>query len=39
MLTADIRREQMLELARRWRESGVQARRFAAEHGVTAWTL
>src|ERR1044071_7412574 len=29
----------MLDLARRWRESGVKARPFAQEHGVTAWTL
>jgi hypothetical protein len=29
----------MLELARRWRESGVRARVFAQEQGVTPWTL
>jgi hypothetical protein len=29
----------MLELARRWRDSGVQARVFAQEQGVTPWTL
>jgi len=33
------RRSAMLDLARRWRESGVKARVFAQEHGVTAWTL
>ena len=39
MATPEARREQMLDLARRWRESGVKARTFAEEHGVTAWTL
>jgi hypothetical protein len=39
MATPEVRREQMLDLARRWRESGVKARTFADEHGVTAWTL
>lgn len=29
----------MLELARRWRDSGAKARVFAQEHGVTTWTL
>ena len=39
MPTMDGRREHMLELARRWRDSGVSARTFAQDHGVTAWTL
>lgn len=29
----------MLALAREWRESGLKARTFAQEHGVTTWTL
>jgi hypothetical protein len=29
----------MLELARRWRDSGVKARVFAQEQGITPWTL
>jgi transposase len=33
------RRDRMLDLARRWRESGQSARAFAQEQGVTAWTL
>jgi transposase-like protein len=32
-------RNKMLALARAWQESGTPARRFAQEHGVTAWTL
>ena len=32
-------RNQMLALAREWRESGAPARVFAQEHGVTTWTL
>ena len=39
MGTPETRREQMLDLARQWRESGVKARTFAQEHGVTPWTL
>ena len=39
MATPEARRQQMLDLVRRWRESGVKARTFAKEHGVTAWTL
>jgi transposase len=33
------RTDHMLDLARRWRESGQSARAFAQEQGVTAWTL
>jgi hypothetical protein len=33
------RRTKMLELVRRWRDSGVKARVFAQEQGVTPWTL
>ena len=39
MSTPESRRAQMLDLARRWRESGAKARPFAQEHGVTPWTL
>ena len=39
MLTPEARRQQRSDLARRWRESGTQARAFAQEHGVTPWTL
>jgi transposase-like protein len=39
MLSPETRREQMLDLVGQWRESGVKARAFAQEHGVTAWTL
>jgi hypothetical protein len=39
MGTPETRREHMLELARQWRESGMKARTFAQEHGVTPWTL
>ncbi len=33
------RTDRMLDLARRWRESGQSARAFAQEQGVTPWTL
>ena len=39
MPAPDDRRNKMLELARRWRDSGVKARVFAQEQGVTPWTL
>jgi len=39
MPAPDDRREKMLDLARRWRESGLNARAFAQEQGVTPWVL
>ena len=33
------RTDRMLDVARRWRESGQSARAFAKEQGVTPWTL
>jgi hypothetical protein len=39
MPAPDDRRNQRLDLARRWRESGASARVFAQEQGVTPWTL
>jgi len=39
MQAQENRRNAMLELARRWRESGAKARAFAQEHGITTWTL
>jgi hypothetical protein len=33
------RKAQMLDLVRRWRDSGRSARVFAQEQGVTPWTL
>jgi len=39
MPALDDRRNQRLDLARRWRDSGVKARVFAQEHAVTPWTL
>src|SRR5438309_11889948 len=39
MQAQEDRRQQMLELARQWRDSGLNARAFAAGHGVTPWTL
>lgn len=39
MQAQEARRSAMLDLARRWRESGAKARVFAQEHGITAWTL
>jgi transposase-like protein len=39
MEAQEDRRSAMLDLARRWRESGAKARVFAQEHGITAWTL
>jgi hypothetical protein len=33
------RKTQMLDLVRRWRDSGRSARVFAQEQGVTPWTL
>src|SRR5262245_47840105 len=37
MPAPDDRRDTMLDLARRWRESGMKARAFAEEQGVTPW--
>ena len=39
MPTPDDRRDKMLDLARRWRDSGMKARAFAREQGVTPWVL
>src|SRR5437868_7548613 len=39
MQAQEDRRQQMLELARQWRDSGLNARAFAEGHGVTPWTL
>jgi len=39
MQAQEDRRSTMLDLARRWRDSGVKARAFAQEHGITTWTL
>ena len=39
MPAPDDRRDKMLDLARRWRESGLKARAFAQEQGVTPWVL
>ena len=39
MQAQEQRRSTMLDLARQWRDSGVKARAFAQEHGVTTWTL
>lgn len=39
MPALDDRRDKMLDLARRWRESGMKARAFAQEQGVTPWVL
>ena len=39
MPALDDRRNKMLDLARRWRDSGRRARAFAQEQGVTPWTL
>ena len=39
MPVPEDRRTKMLELARRWRDSGVSARVFAQEQGVTPWML
>jgi hypothetical protein len=39
MQAQNDRRSAMLDLARRWRDSGAKARVFAQEHGITAWTL
>jgi hypothetical protein len=39
MPAPDDRRTQMLDLARRWRDSGRSARAFAQEQGVTPWVL
>jgi hypothetical protein len=39
MPALDDRRGKMLDLARRWRESGMKARAFAQEQGVTPWVL
>ena len=39
MQAQEDRRSTMLDLARQWRGSGKKARMFAAEHGITAWTL
>jgi transposase-like protein len=39
MQAQEDRRSTRLDLARQWRASGQKARTFAAEHGITAWTL
>jgi hypothetical protein len=39
MQAQEDRRTAMLDLARRWRDSGTRARQFAQEHGITPWTL
>ena len=39
MQAQEDRRQQMLELARQWRDGGMSARAFAEGHGVTPWTL
>jgi hypothetical protein len=39
MEAQEDRRSMMLDLARRWGESGATARAFAQEHGITTWTL
>jgi hypothetical protein len=39
MQAQEDRRSAMLDLARRWRDSGTGARLFAQEHGITPWTL
>jgi hypothetical protein len=39
MQAQEHRRSTMLDLARQWRASGQKARMFAAEHGITPWTL
>jgi hypothetical protein len=39
MPAPDDRRDKMLDLARRWRDSGMKARAFAQEQGVTPWVL
>jgi hypothetical protein len=39
MQAQDDRRNEMLDLARRWQASGTKARAFAQEHGVTPWVL
>lgn len=39
MEAQEDKRSGMLDLVRRWRESGTTAKVFAQEHGVTPWTL
>jgi hypothetical protein len=39
MQAQEDRRSTMLDLARQWRSSGKKAGMFAAEHGITPWTL
>jgi hypothetical protein len=39
MQAPESRRQERLELVRQWRQSGMNARAFAEEHGVTPWTL
>ena len=39
MQAPEDQRQQRLELARQWRQSGMNARAFAEGHGVTPWTL
>ena len=39
MQAQEDRRTTMLELVRRWRDSGATARAFAQEQGITPWTL
>jgi hypothetical protein len=39
MQAQEDRRRTMLDLARRWQDSGARARVFAQEHGITMWAL
>lgn len=39
MQAQEDRRTAMLELVRRWRDSGATAKAFAQEQGITPWTL
>src|SRR4030095_2719587 len=39
MPAPDERRDKMLDLARRWLDSGMKAPAFAREQGVTPWVL
>jgi hypothetical protein len=38
-MQAQEERRNTMDLARQWRSSGKKARTFAAEHGITPWTL
>ena len=39
MPAPDTQRQEMLDLARRWRDSGMTCRAFARDAGVTPWVL